>query len=217
MMYYFLMFPRVVLFIICLSRVYNRVRFLISQLKNMFWRYSETTIEWGFWFVSEQNYFKHILSLWPSEVSNWSVKKVSRKYSECTTEWRFWLVSKKNNLKRFWVYSRYFCWSESETERGISWISFVRKKTTNWSRKFVNQFCLKKTTNWSRNFLNQFCLKNNHELISEFLESVLFEKEPRIDLGISWVFFQKHYDMLLDRANCINLKIAETMFQKNSS
>ena len=116
--------------------VYNRVRFLISQLKNMFWRYSETTIEWGFWFVSEQNYFKHILSLWPSEVSNLSVKKVSRKYSECTTEWRFWLVSKKNNLKRFWVYSRYFCWSESETERGISWISFVRKKNTNWSRKW---------------------------------------------------------------------------------
>ena len=47
----------------------------------------------------------------------------------------------------------------------------------------------KRTTNWSRNFLNQFCLKKNHELISEFLESVLFEKEPRIDLGISWISF----------------------------
>ena len=31
--------------------------------------------------------------------------------------------------------------------------------------------------------------KKNHGLISEFLESVSFEKQPRIDLGISWISF----------------------------
>ena len=62
---------------------------------------------------------------------------------------------------------------EPRIDLGISLISFV------WER----------TTNWSRNFLNQFCLRKNHGLISEFLESVLFEKEPRIDLGISLISF----------------------------
>ena len=82
---------------------------------------------------------------------------------------------------------------------------FLKKHTTNCTRSLLNfcinfiqkvqlgiswiSFVLKRTTNWSRNVLNQFCFKKNHELISEFLDSVLFSKEPRTDLGIPWISF----------------------------
>ena len=65
-------------------------------------------------------------------------------------------------------------WNEPRIDLGISWISFVLKEpridlVISWI-----SFVLKRTTNWSRNFLNQFCFKKNHELISNFLESILF-------------------------------------------
>ena len=49
----------------------------------------------------------------------------------------------------------------------------------------------------------QFCLKKNHELISEFFESVLFEKEPRIDLVRSWISFALKRTTNWSR-NCLN-------------
>ena len=97
---------------------------------------------------------------------------------------------------------------------GIAWISFVWKKTTNWSRKFLNQFCLKKKE--PRIDLGIFLFsfvwkKKNHGLISEFLESVLFEKkEQRIDLGISWISF-----VLKRTTNCFRNFLNQFCFKKN--